>query len=381
MADTKSLVEKLSKLVDEYDEIKKLCYDEELQSFHENPPEPKIAKWGFQKFSDEDCEKLADGKLTIKPYQTTPFCLVSPNKPNFPILSLVFVIAITIFAVTVLCAVIANDFSSVYVTIIASSLSVAFLFGLLSLGYRWKMPGIICYFRENKKYSREKAKYESQVKQHREDQINRKRQYDEDVQEELEHYKDRYSLYNHRRIEFYRQRDIKRKELPIKYAKVVERILSYEDVPYRYKKPLDVDFNEIEDEVEFYDDTVMPLREEVESLIEIIEDGRADTLKEAINCFRNDEYAREELKAEEKNRANMEWQAQRQAMEQERAQREIAIAPIQAQIATLKAQKMQLELRRNRANYSVYSALSDEIESIKSQIYALEREIAKIRCH
>lgn len=398
MSNTKDLVEKLSSLIDDYDKIDAYCHDKALKSFSEKLPEPVIAKWGFQKFSSSDCEKLAQGNLKLSNYKPATFSESEPQKPRFPILSVIAVV-FGVLSILMLALLISNyvalgkidefDYEEIKTAeyIIDNIWSGLVVFFLATIGISVfsiiKKKGIIVYISELKNFSLATQNYQLRQKQHTENQAKKRQRYNQEVKEEYAQYKDRYALYLQRREEHCANQKVRKQELAVQYADIVKRIFTYEGVPQKYKKPLNVEFADIDDTVEFYNETVAPLRYEIDSLIEIINDGRADTLKEAINCFVVDEARREQLEAEEYHRRTMERKAELQRMSQEQAQKAqlealkaTAKAPLQAQLAALKAQKQQLEIQqRNCATMKEGMSIANQISALDRQISDLERQI------
>jgi hypothetical protein len=70
----------LKELHEDFEAIRECCtkyYSVHIplvrEVYGKRPPQPKIAKYGFQEFSNDDCKKLYNGKLQIADYKPAPF--------------------------------------------------------------------------------------------------------------------------------------------------------------------------------------------------------------------------------------------------------------------------------------------------------------------
>lgn len=403
MSNSKKLLDDISSLQADYKEIETYCHDKALKPFDKDPPTPEIAKWRFQTFLPEECEELAEGNLKLADYQKVPFGEPRPQKPSIPILSVIAVVFLAL-AVVMLGLLIGKyvalgkideldsgkgEIEYAIMTTWSALISFSLIFAGLEIFRIVKhKDGLIAYFKGVKRYPQVSKDYDARRNEYLAEQEQEKQRYDEDVEAELVQYKERYAAYEQEYEEYNKTQKQKQRELAVKYAAVADRILAHADMPIKYKEPFDIDFKNVQNVSDFYTYTVAPLQAELKSIADIIKAGRADTLKEAIDCFLKDKALQEQREAEEEQNRYARQQAEQQAeiqkkqleaqQEQIKAQKEAARSTLEAQIAQLKVQRQSITNRRINASPNERVQLRLDEDSLTRQIHDLESKLWNI---
>ncbi|MCH5350550.1 MAG: hypothetical protein J1F39_01090 [Clostridiales bacterium] len=379
-------IETLNALNSYYDELGEICNDESLKPFGEKPPEPKVAKWRMQRFDDSDCEKLAAGKLEFVKYKREKFTEKHPQKPVFPKLDLVawLLFAVGIFMLVMMIVKYA-DLKKIDEHEYEAIKDAEFIIGLYRGGAIFfgvamviveviricavKSDGLISYFKNLKLFPKKCEEYRERLNQHEEKQQSLEDEYDADVLKDKFEYSIEYALYVGRREKYNNEQKKIKKELAADYSKVVEKIKGLNDIPQKYINSVDIDFENLDNTSLFYERQIEPLQYEVDSLIDIISDGRADTFKEAINCFLSDEAIREQERIAEMERRELE----RNHMDQLEAIKRQSNAFLDTEISELRLQIENAE--RDYINKRIdLIEKSQIIERLNEQIRNLERQ-------
>lgn len=363
MSKKEVLLSKLTTLSSYYGELGAYCNEKLLNPFEEKPPEPKVAKWGFQSFSKNDCEKLSQGELELSEYQWKQFPRSKPSKPTIPWLSIVAIV-LGILSLVLLIVMLATSAKS---SLLIWGISFSAVGALFITFFRRvkKINGLVTFIKKMKKYPQLRDDFERRAGEYIDKQNRNKEQYEADKEYDLANYREEYSKYLNRQEKYYEEQNKIKKELAKKYAAVVVKINACEDIPNKYKDSVDVDFENLENSLNFYDDTVSALKKEIDNFIRIIKNGRADTLKEAINCYLADEAMREQVEAQERHRLKMEHQAKIQQEEQLYAANQQVNAILEAQISELrlKIKSIENDYIQNRISSVEKSQLKSKIES------------------
>lgn len=253
-----------------------------------------------------------------------------------------------------------------------------------------KEKSIFSYVRQKKKYEQDKTEYEQE-------QSRLEEEYNSQILTEHARYKIIYEEYL-KQLESYKSLCINHNNemektiqtyydiilgmvekishldlLPLKYANAISNIKSTDYISQKYYSDSIIKTTKYLNLVVFYSSEIKELKTEIDAIIEILEDGRADTYKEAINCYHADCEERYNRELERRHREIMAKQAAQAAENQMKAIKEASITVINTKIAEFEVQIEQLN-RDYLAGKINHVELNLRTSDIKKKITELERQ-------
>ena len=257
-----------------------------------------------------------------------------------------------------------------------------------------RKESVLSFIEDRKTYSRELAFRKEEEAEFNKNCHALQEQYDSEAKTEPARYKKSYDEYIQKLNAYEAERDKHNKNISKNIQRNIGKIhkiadeLSYLDMlPAKYTytaSNIQIKAGtgtEVDELCDFYHDEVEPLEDEINGIIDILESGRADTYKEALNCYISD-CAEQKRQAEaNEHMRRMEYEARQSAEEQARLQQAQIKATREAGAAQAKAViDSQIAALRAQIKVAQSDARAGKITNgHKAEIIsALEREITKL---